>query len=308
MMVFVMLTACSPQAEQGYLPVKDGKVFYQSFGLGEPIVVLHGGPGLDQTYLLPQMLELAKDHRVIFYDQRGSGKSLETPIDDSHINIEQFTDDVEAVRRELGLEHFVLMGHSWGGLLAMNYAAKYPDHLTKLVLLTPAPATLAGQQGFMDEYAKRTASMTGELAPLSNEEAFQKLNEKEIEALYRKLFRFYFYNSKDADSLTLTFDVPSARSGFKVKELLLQHCWLHDACAIVSKLHTIHTPTLMIFGDVDLIPLSSGKEMNEAISGSTMLVIKGCGHFPYIEKPKEMFDAIRAFLHSGPAPNRAQKK
>lgn len=295
-MISILLTSCSPQSEKGYIPVKDGKVFYQSFGSGEPILVLHGGPGLDQTYFLPQMLELAKEHRVIFYDQRGSGNSLQTPLDVSHINIEQFTEDVEAVRKELGLEHFVLMGHSWGGLLAMNYAAKYPDHLTKLILLTPAPATHAGQQGFMDAFTIRTESIAAELGPLSSEDAFQKMDASEIEAFYRKLFRFYFYDPNKVDSLTLTFDVTSARSGFKVKSLLLQDCWLKEPCTLISKLHLIKVPTLMIFGDVDLIPLSSGKEMKEAISGSEMLVIKNCGHYPYIEKPNELFGAIRSFL------------
>ncbi len=63
-------------SKSGHISVESGKLFYQRFGKGDPIIVVHGGPGLDQGYLLPQMLELAKDHEVIFYDQRGSGRSL----------------------------------------------------------------------------------------------------------------------------------------------------------------------------------------------------------------------------------------
>jgi hypothetical protein len=80
----------SQNHDQGYVEVKDGKLFYQTFGFGEPIIVLHGGPGMDQGYLLPQMLELAKEHKVTFYDQRGSGKSLDTKIDEKTITINQF--------------------------------------------------------------------------------------------------------------------------------------------------------------------------------------------------------------------------
>jgi proline iminopeptidase len=296
MTTFFILSGCSSNADEGYIPVKDGKIFYKAFGSGTPVLVLHGGPGLDHAYLLPQLQELAKDHRVIFYDQRGSGKSLDTPLDAEHINITQFTDDVEAVRKELKIDHFALIGHSWGGLLAMSYAVKYPDHLSQLILVTPAPASVSGQEGFMKEFTKRTQSIAKEIAPLFDGEAFKKLNATEISDLYRNTFRVYFYNPGDVDALTLQFNVPSARSGFKVNELMLKSCWLHKGCAILPQLSSIKTPTLMIYGTGDLVPVSSGNEINKAIFGSHIIFIKECGHFPYIEKPDELFGAIREFL------------
>lgn len=88
-------------------------MFYQKFGSGGiPFVVLHGGHGLDQTYLQPQMLELAKNHEIIFYEQRGSEKSLETNFTPAQINLEQFTKYLEELRKQLKLDKFILLGHS----------------------------------------------------------------------------------------------------------------------------------------------------------------------------------------------------
>ena len=112
LLLLLVTTSCSrpdkmsPQIESkesGYVQVEQGKLYYQKFGSGMPIIVVHGGPGaLDQSYLLPQLLTLAKDHEVIFYDQRGSGKSLETKINPSLIT-DQFVKDLEALRAHFGL-------------------------------------------------------------------------------------------------------------------------------------------------------------------------------------------------------------
>lgn len=139
------------QHQQGFVKVKDGSLYYDEIGQGIPIIVVHGGPGLDHGYLQPQLSQLAANHKLIFYDQRGSGKSLETPLDEEYINIHQFVEDIEDLRKSLGLNKFVLMGQSWGGLLAMQYAVDHQDHLMGLILLDSAPADYKGQKAFIDE-------------------------------------------------------------------------------------------------------------------------------------------------------------
>ena len=106
---------------QGFVAIADGSLYYDEIGHGIPIIIVHGGPGvLDQGYLQPQLFQLAAEHRLIFYDQRGSGKSLNTKLDEKHINIDQFVEDLEVLRTSLGLEKFILMGHSWAGYLQCN--------------------------------------------------------------------------------------------------------------------------------------------------------------------------------------------
>lgn len=98
--------------KEGFVSVEDGRLFYRAAGQGLPVIVVHGGPGLSQDYLLPQLYQLAENNRVIFYDQRGSCRSLETKVDEEHITIDQFVEDLETLRTSLGFDKFILMGHS----------------------------------------------------------------------------------------------------------------------------------------------------------------------------------------------------
>lgn len=183
-----------PQVKEDFVSVKDGKLFYRAVGNGLPLIVLHGGPGLSQDYLLPQLYKLAENNLVIFYDQRGSGKSLETKLDEKHININQFVEDLETLRTSLGFDKFILMGHSWGGLLAMQYAIDHQENLIGLILLNTAPADSNEQKAFVDEFGLRTKNIHNDIQPFFTYEDFKKLTATQISDLYRKLFSIYFYN------------------------------------------------------------------------------------------------------------------
>lgn len=303
-LTLIILTSCdrSNKASQprrnasGYIQVDQGKLFYQIFGSGTPIIVLHGGPGLDQSYLLPQMLELGKNHKVIFYDQRGSGKSLETNINPSYINIDAFTRDLEALRRQLGIKKFILLGHSWGGLLAMNYASMYPDNLAALILLSTAPADFRGQQAFVNEFSKRTQPIKNEISPLFNYQEFEKLTAPEISKLYRSLFSVYFYDPNDAIELTLNMSAASAKSGVKIMEVMSKTSWLRPSNNLFPQLEKLNVPTLIVHGKEDIVPIWTAQEIKEAIPQVKMFSLEKCGHFPYIEKPDEVFFQINRFL------------
>lgn len=302
----LLLTACpedSPKeivhmepTQSDYIEVDDGRLFFQKFGAGKPIIVLHGGPGLDQSYLLPQMLELAKDHELIFYDQRGSGKSLETSLDSQHINIDKFSQDLEQLSRTLGLEQFILIGHSWGGLLAMDYTIKHPNRVSHLILISSAPADYKGQLAFAGEFDKRTKSIKEKIKPLFHYEDFEKLDDMEISSLYRMLFAVYFNNFRDSRHLTLEMSKEPAQSGFKVMEEMSKTCWINPSTDLFPYLKTLNVPTLVIHGKQDIVPWHTAQEIKEAIPDAKIFYLENCGHFPYIEKPQQFFSAIRRFL------------
>src|SRR5580700_3051876 len=129
---------------EGFTKTTEVPLYWCSYGpAGAPrLLVLHGGPGADHGYLLPQMLELAKDFELIFYDQRGGGKSKETVA--SVITWETQVGDLARVITEFSLEPLTLVGYSWGGLLAMLYALEAArGHVSpapaRLALIDPAP-------------------------------------------------------------------------------------------------------------------------------------------------------------------------
>ena len=122
-------------------------IYTVSFGRGAPLVVVHGGPGASHDYFLPYLLPLARHNRLVFIDERGSGRS-EKLEDASKYTVEAMAEDVEAVRKALGLGKINLLGHSYGGVLAQAYAFKYPGNLSHLVLCSTFHSTKAMNEVF----------------------------------------------------------------------------------------------------------------------------------------------------------------
>lgn len=285
------------EIKEGFVSVKDGKLFYRTAGMGLPLIVLHGGPGLSQNYLLPQLYRLAENNLVIFYDQRGSGRSLETKLDEKHININQFVEDLETLRTSLGFDKFILMGHSWGGLLAMQYAVDHQENLIGLVLLNAAPADYKGQKAFIDEFGLRTKNIHKDIKPLFAYENFKELNAAQISDLYRRLFSVYFYNPKEVRDLSLNFSVASAQSGFKVMEEMSKTYWLQPSINLFPSLKRLVIPTFILHGKQDIVPVWTAREIKDAIPRSEIVILDRCGHFPYIEQPSQFFVELNEFLH-----------
>lgn len=117
------------------------KLYVQEFGNGKPIIFLAGGPGLNAIYLEPVWKELSSRYRCIVLDQRGTGKSILTSIDSVTVNMKNYVADLEVLRNYLKLDRLTLIGHSWGGMLSMEYAAIHPEHTEKLILLSSGGPT-----------------------------------------------------------------------------------------------------------------------------------------------------------------------
>ena len=284
--------ASSLKAEEGLRAINGTQLYCKVMGSGEPIVILHGGPGLDHTYLLPQMAELAKDYRLIFFDQRLAGRSASN-VDSSAITLQNFIDDVEGVRREFNLEKMNLLAHSWGSFLALNYAITYPDHLKSLTLVSSAPASSKYVAEGSATLRKRfTSADSLERAQIMQSEAFRNGEASTFERLFRITFRATFYDGALADGLTLT--LPSDFSKRSNKLLHMQK----DVTSydLYEDMSAITCPTLILQGDHDAIPKAAIERMAEHITGSQLIWLKNCGHFPYIETPDDFFRLIRDFV------------
>jgi proline iminopeptidase len=114
-------------------------LYYRSPGAGEPVLILSGGPGDDCDYMLPVASEIAKYGHAILLEQRGTGRSLPPRIDKSTIDLALYLEDFEALRAHLNVQRWTVVGHSAGGVLAMDYAAAFPDRIDKIILLDTAP-------------------------------------------------------------------------------------------------------------------------------------------------------------------------
>lgn len=260
-----------------------------------PLLVLHGGPGASHDYLLPQMLELARDHELIFYDQRGGGRSRTD--DPAPITWRTHVEDLDAIITELRLEPLSVVGYSWGGLLALLYSVEAAHgqtahHIRRLVLIDPAPVTREFREQFEREFARRQAG--ADVAQLRRELADSGLRERDPEAYRHRAFELsvapYFADPRAARDLT-----PFRVTG-RVQESVWQSLGDFDLLS-PGALDSVHVPAIVLHGRQDPIPLQSSEAVARAV-GAELVVIDGSGHVPYVEQPEALFDAVERFLSS----------
>jgi len=294
--VVVSSATVSPH-EAGYTATTPVPLYWAAYGRpGAPrLLVLHGGPGADHGYLLPQMLrlaDLAGGRELVFYDQRGGGRSKTD--DRAPITWRTHVDDLALVVRELAVEPLHVVGYSWGALLALLYAteagrasATLPPPAS-LVLIDPAPLTRDYRRQFEAEFARRQQG--AEVQAMRDELARSGLRERDPEAYRQRAFELsvagYFHDPRAARDLT----------PFRVVGRVQQSVWesLGDF-DLIAELPRVRVPALVVHGREDPIPLASSEEGARAL-GAELVVLERCGHVPYVEQPDALFAAVGRFL------------
>ena len=277
---------------EGFIALPQTELYYQTMGKGEPIIILHGGPGMDQSYLLPQMEILKQDHQLIFFDQRTCGKSS-FKMDSSLISMAQFVEDIEAVRQHFQLEKIHLMGHSWGGLLAMWYAKTHPDRLKSLLLVNSIGANKTyTQQAQENLQGKFTPEERLQLQALVQSQAFQAQEDSAMLAIFRMSFAPTFYNRDLLQELNLSLPDHRMERQAKLRYLMddLADYDLHE------ELKQIDVPTLIIHGDYDATPVDAMMDIAEVMPNARLEVVKENGHFVFIEQPERFRELITDFI------------
>lgn len=277
-----------------YISADKAELFCKTFGKGEPIIMIHGGPGLSHDYLLPQMAKLAETYFVIFYDQRGCGLST-GELNAESIQIGTFIEDLEAIRRYFGYEKITILGHSWGAFLAMNYAIAYPKFVHKLILLNSLPPSSDEFSLFKQEWARRMAPYQNEIKGIMETPEFVKGEESTTQKYYQTIFGRYFYDPEKVKLLNLQMKPSAFLNGSKVYEIFSQNL-LAKPFNLHDQIKQLDINTLIIHGDSDPVPPCTAQKLHESIRGSEYHLIKNCGHFPYVETPDELFLHLNNFL------------
>lgn len=281
--------------ESGYTKTTAVPLFWAAYGPSTTnrLLVLHGGPGAHHDYLLPQMLALASDRQLLFYDQRGGGRSKTD--DRAPITWRTHVEDLDRVVQELELGSPTIVGYSWGGLLAMLYAIEAAAGRTqsrpeRLVLIDPAPVTRQFRRTFESEFSKRQSSP--EIVRLRDKLARSGLRETDADAYRHRTFELsvagYFADPRAAENLT-----PFRVTG-RVQASVWESLGDYDL-TVPGLLDSVSVPTLIVHGRQDPIPLASSEAAARSLH-ARFVVIEGSGHVPYVEQPAALFDAIRAFL------------
>ncbi|MFK7845712.1 MAG: alpha/beta fold hydrolase [Rhodothermales bacterium] len=281
------------EVSEDTVTVRDASLFVKTMGSGEPIVFVHGGPGLEHSYFLPHVAEMAKKNTLVFYDQRANGRS--EIGDTTAFTMDQFVEDLDAVRQHIKADKIHLLGHSWGGLIAMRYALKHQDKLHSLILMNTNAASAAVQQAAGQRLQARITPADQEAqAALFQTEAFQKREPAALNEFFRLSFKSSFFDPEKTNELSFYFDEQfsekSAALGRLRADSTLPFYDLHD------NLGSMQTPTLIIHTTHDPLTLDDISLIDHAIPNSKLVVIENSGHFPFIEQYEDLSRHIQDFL------------
>lgn len=291
-----MLAQSQPAAGEGSVPREGFTLHYRTMGSGTPLLLLSGGPGFEVDYMSGIAAALGSSYKCILLEQRGTGRSQPQNPTPAQMTLKLFVEDIEALRLSLHIDRLLILGHSWGGMLAMAYAASHPDHVQALILTDSGGMDLSFGSVFNDNLTSRE-SMTEreqlEKAEAAIEQAADANAARAASLAYTRLRTpFYFYNRALADKLLALLPDPSNQQRVfgLMQNDLAQNYHVRDG------MESLSCPVLVIQGRQDPMPETVALEIHQAIRESQLLFVNQCGHFPWIEQPAVFYGAVRSFL------------
>ena len=289
-------------AHESYIRVATAELYSRDIGIGPAVLVLHGGPDFDHLYLLPELDRLADAYRLIYYDQRGRGQSAAGVIP-ADVTLASDLDDVDAVRKHFHLESMILLGHSWGTVLALEYALRHPEHVSHLILMNPAPASTADLKQFREIYIQKLGPDYERQRQIIATPGYQAGDPETVAMRYRLHFKPALARTGDYEELMGRMRAAFIRQGKDgivkaraVEDQLMLDTWGKADYDLLPKLNAVKAKTLVITGDHDFFPESIGEHIAHATPHAELVVLKDCGHFAYLECPTEMRKNIDRFL------------
>jgi proline iminopeptidase len=271
--------------------INGNQVFYTTNGHGRPMLLMHGGSGLDHTYFRPWLDTLSDQVQLIYYDQLGQGRSTR-PESYEGISMGTWADEAEALRASLGHERIILLGHSFGGFIAQEYALRHGEHLDGLILCDTAPVVDYQDVIMANAQSRGTpeqvqAVITGLSEPVADDARFQQLLTTILPLYFNK------YDPKVGAKMgeATQYSAGAFNQGMGV-------CL--PTFNVLSRLGEITVPTLVMAGRYDWItpPAQGAERLFAGLPNAKLVVFENSGHFPFIEEHEQFVYAVRDWLNS----------
>ena len=262
-------------------------LYSESHGSGQNIIAVHGGPGMDSGYLKPYLFPLSTFSRIILYDQRGCGKS--PAAQDFHATIDGAVTDLEILREKLNIRSIILLAHSFGSVIALKFAVKFPENVKALIIVSGYARKHPDQYKyfFVPDLLKQ------QIQDIQNSNLTESVKQKKITALR---FSLYFYQKKYRSKKFLEKFTQS--SGFNRKifqELSVSEEYLGFDERIHLRALTI--PFLILCGKHDIVtPLFLSEELKNTVRRGKLVVFENSGHFPFIEENVKFIATVKNYF------------
>jgi proline iminopeptidase len=274
-------------------PIRDVSLFVKVMGQGYPLVLMHGGPGLDHTSLLP-LQPLAEQFTLIFYDHRCNGRSEGAEV--SSMTFENLTADADALRQTFGFDKWAVLGHSFGGNVALEYALRYPQSLSHLILMDTG-----GDQWWVNQNAPELLAKRG-YSPSVVQAARRffsgQITPDEHIPTVMKFMSAYFYHNYLLEAVRGMF-TPGPSPRMRAEPLIFGYSQLLMGWTVMDRLGEIQVPALVMAGRHDfLFPPEHQAILADRLPNAKLVLIERASHNPQMEQTAEVIEAVRDFMAS----------
>lgn len=280
---------------EGYATNTDGtKTHYKTYGKGEPILIINGGPGMNSEGFAYLAEKLANNNQTILYDQRGTGKSVVKELNFKTITMKLMADDIETLRKHLKIKKWVVFGHSFGGMLASFYATNYPNAISKIIFSASGGLDLGLRKYVANKIHLNLSKIEQDSLAYYN----AKIDKGDTTKLTRlgrgrALAPAYLFDKKNIPILA-----ERLTQGNTVINQLVWEDLEKISFDCKEKLQKFSSPVLIIQGKQDIINKETAETAHQTLKNSKIVLLDNCGHYGWLDTKESYFKAIQDFLKS----------
>ena len=309
--MLLVMNCCYGQSVKSFSNA-DIQLFYEEKGKGPALYILTGGPGAPPQHPSYEIMDSLKaTYTCVLLHQRGAGKSRHVPINEKTINIASYLKDIELLRQKRGDKQIMLLGISWGGLLAMNYSVLYPQHVSGLVLLGAAPPSYTLWNVLFDnQYTRRSISELDSMNML--QKIFSQKTDAELDSLKRadplakevvafKNFMAIHVRAMHYDRSKAAGNFEELFYGFNFQPIpYIDKEVMETRWDITSALKKLSIPVLILYGRQDDQGEATFFLQKQCLKNSEVRVIEKCGHIMWEDQPAEFYKILTSYLTKNP--------
>ncbi|HET7251812.1 MAG TPA: alpha/beta fold hydrolase [Gemmatimonadales bacterium] len=280
--------------------VRGAQLFVREIGGGPPVFVLHGGPDFDHGYLLPALDVLADRCRLVYYDQRGRGRSA-PGVRAEDVTLDSELADLDALREHLGLDRIAVLGHSFGALLALEYALRHPQRVSHVIVMNAAPVSSAEVVAMRELWLRDWPEDRAAMDAIAATPEFES-GDIGTEARYYRLHYGPTVPAHHMDDLLKRmrahFTPETVRAARAIEDRLMDATWRRPDYDLAPALARLDVPALVLHGERDFVPVASAERIANALPRGRLALVPGTGHFSYLERPADVARRVTEFVRA----------
>jgi proline iminopeptidase len=277
---------------EGYVQSEGVDIYYRTFGQGEPLLIINGGPGINSNGFAPLARAMANNRMTVIFDQRGTGKSQVNAPSSENIKMDLMLADIEALRKHLKISQWAVLGHSFGGMLAAYYASTHSQNISKLIFSSSGGLDME-LFSYLDITAKLNTTQKDSLQYWT--ERFEQ-GDQSHEVLLgrgRALAPAYL---EDTSYITVIAE-RLTEINFNINQLVFEDLQtIEFDCK--KQLSAFSSPTLIIQGVQDIIDEATAVRTKKVIPHAEIILLQNCGHYGWLDQKVQYFEAIENFLNT----------